>query len=888
MSVVCILGDDGSHTRRYLLDLQGETKRLLEVYDALPAANRSAILRPTTCQPRTKDELTQALQQSADVLFFSGHASTNPPRFYLLDGSFVSPEDIEELLSRAVARPVFVAFWACNTGRVPQKSRGGPGPQFYLSLSKAGVASVLAMQSTISDRGAILLAQEVFQALGSGDSLDMAAARARSVLLDVSHMGSGDRLDWACPVVWSSGLSGANLQWNTPESELAHLQIANRRARMAREARPYFPSTAAEISSADRCAKTRLCWVKTSGMAADRESWIRLLMASETIMHHYVVAVELDSHLDLAQSLSVWAEELQETLEISNAHGEAFRSALELMRRRPQLGWKQLCAASDILLSLWRPPEYRKDRWFWDPVLQGNMPAIILGETVTGQMMTDGWSIEQSNMAINQQTLAAAYAEAPLVGNALALLNAPVPKASLEALGYKSALTSHLGNFLVHTEAGEVLLASSAQQQFLAWMDDPSKIEGHKGCMKIYGHISFAGRYTPAVRERRLSHCMGAQEIAAARDEVSILLSTYREANRPQAVVSLMKRAGNKLWRQLPSHLLIRAAWAYTVLSDIQTANLWLERSAATDSLEDAWRHGLNAEIHKARGERQEALDDIDCAVQVLKNDTASGDAPLKARRLRAYQQDRARILQYLFYEPAEAAKVYEQLVEEWRYDTDAAIDLATVFRNYSECVRIGHEPGDPEWVQAKEMLEQALALLQDETGHPVYAEIEYEKSRMALREGDQVAASTLLDQARTDALASGHLMLVPICAARKFWKFGAFDLETWWPIEANLTAFPNHGWAVRTVVDGRLRIAKRVADPAVAVRSLRSNLEDLGRNPGFDAGSDRNRIAATAAGLYVLSRGDGGEEAWNDFLKRPWSVEFPAPEEVWRSVPHG
>jgi hypothetical protein len=185
-------------------------------------------------------------------------------------------------------------------------------------------------------------------------------------------------------------------------------------------------------------------------------------------------------------------------------------------------------------------------------------------------------------------------------------------------------------------------------------------------------------------------------------------------------------------------------------------------------------------------------------------------------------------------------------------------------------------------------MVEQALALLQDETGHPAYAEIEYEKSRMALREDDQAAASMLLDQARTDALASGHLMLVAICAARKFWKFGAFDLETWWPIEANLTAFPNHGWAVRTVVDGRLRIAKRVADPAVAVGSLRSNLEDLGRNPGFDAGSDRNRIAATAAGLYVLSRGEGGEEAWSDFLKRPWSAEFPAPEEIWRSVPHG
>ena len=893
MSVLCLLGDDGSNTRRYQLDLRRETEQLLKVYDSLPAAHRSVILRPRVHQPQTKNDLVQVFQELPDVVFFSGHASSDPPRFYLADGSGLSPEEINELLSQKPARPMFVAFWACNTAHEPEKNRGGPGPQFYLSLAKAGVASVLAMQSTISDGGAILLAQEVFQALASGESLDVAAARARSALMSVASMGSGDHLDWACPVVWSAGLTGATLQWNAPASELAHLQIANRRARMALEARPYFPSTVNEIKSAEQCSIARLCWFKNSGMAADREKWVRLLMATETIQSRYIVAVEFDSHLDVAEGLSLWAEELQTTLEISNANGEAFRISLELIQRRPQAGWKKLCALDNILISVCRPPEYRKDEWFWDPILHGTIPTIILGETLASQLSEDGWAIEQLDMAIDQQILAEAYAAAPLVSGALALLETPVPRMSLRVLDFGADRTSQLESLLVQTEAGEVVLVASAQRKFRTLMDADAEREGHRACMEIYDHASFAGRFTPAIRERRLSHCLGANEIAAARAEIAALLMTYRDSNRPQAVVSLMKRVGNNLWRQLPTHLLIRAAWAYTVLSDIQKAQFWLDRSTATDSLEDAWQHGLSAEIHKARGEREEALSEIENAIRVLEADPATGNAPLKARRLRAYRQDRARILQYLFHRTSQAAADYEQLVEEWRDDDSAAIDLATVLRNYSECVRTGHQPGDAEWALAKDMLEQATSLLQNDTTHPVYAEIEYEKSRVALVEGDRNAASELLNRAKADALAAGHLMLVAICISRKFWMFETFDLDQWWQIESNLIAFPSHGWAVRTVVDGRLRVAKRVTDPAIATKCLQANLDDMKRNPAFSAQSDRYRIAASAAGLYLLSS-EAGSEAWQNFLAIPWSDEWlqssqhPSPEGLWRSVSNG
>lgn len=890
MSVLCILGDDGSRTGHYPLDLKHETELLLKVYDSLPAAHRSAILPPRVCQPQ-KSDLQKAFSEPADVVFFSGHASSNPPRFFLVDGSSVTPEEIKTLISSAPTRPMFAAFWACDTAREAKKNRGGPGPQFYLSLTQAGMASVLAMQSTISDPGAILLAQEVFQALASGDSLDIAAARARSALLDTSKMGGGDSLDWACPVVWSSGLSGANLRWNAPSSKLAHLQVVNRRARMAREARPYFPPVKEEIDFARRCSSTRLCWVKGSRFTADRERWVRLLIATESVEPRYVVAVEFDPGRDLADGLSLWAEELQTTLEIPNANGDDFRNALELIRQRPRTGWKQLCALRDLLISVWQPPEYREEIWFWDPIINGNKPAIILGETVVDQVVADGWSIEGLDMQFNEQILSTAYAEAPLVSNALALLETPVPRTSLDVLGFKADKTSQLEGLLIKTAAGEVILSASAQRQFREWMDQASVKAAHRACMKIYSHVSFAGRLTPAIRERRLNHCLGASEELAARDEICALLLRYRELNRPQAAVSLVGRIGG-LWRSLPENFLIIVAWAHTMLMNIAQATFWLERSESTVPLETAWQHGLWAEIHKSKGDRQAALDEIDNAIGALRAAPTSGASSLLARRLRAYRQDRARILQYLFYEPKRAATEYQQLVEEWQFESDAAIDLAVVLRNYSECVRTEHQPSEAEWLRAKDMLDQAAALLKDNRDYPVFSEIEYEKARVAIAEGDGPAASALLDQARSDALASGHLMLAAICAARHFWEFETFESERWFGLEANLSAFPQHGWAVRTLVDGRLRAVKRMADPAVAAQSLASNVEDLNRNPSFSAGSDRFRIAASAAGFFVVSMSGGGERAWYEFLSKPWSEDwlrsnqFHSPEEVWGRVP--
>jgi hypothetical protein len=889
MSVLCVLGDDGSRTGRVPLELKRETDRLLEVYDSLPLVHRQSILRPRVCQPNAS-ELEDALRHEADVIFLSGHGSSSPPGFFLVDGTRISPERMGQLTDALPVRPQIAAFWACDTGRRHQDQPIAPGPSFYLALTMAGVASVLAMQAPISDSGAILLAQEVFQALASGDALDIAAARARSALLSSRKMLWGDSLDWACPVVWSSGLSAAKLGWNGPRSGLAHLQTSSRRARMKREDRVFFPPTSDEISFAARCTASRLSWLKGTRFGEHRERWIRLLLSIQVVLPRYVVAVELNPDVGMLESLGAWAEELQANLEMGDAQGEEFRTTLELIRRRPQTGWKRLCSLPDIFISVWHPVRYRSEAWFWDPLVGGEAPVVVVEEEVNAQAVHDGWSAEELDMQMNDNILDAAHAEAPLLANALALLATPVPLTSLEALDIRIDPSLNLYKLLISTATAEVVLSASAARSFLGRMDQYAETLAHRACMRIYAHASFIGRLTPAIREQRLHHCLCAGEKIAAKEEVCALLVRYRELGRPQAVRSLMQKIQG-LWHDLPENMLIIAAWASTALSDVATASFWLERSQAMDPLERAWQHGLQAEICKAQGEKQLALDEIDSAIRVLNEVPNAEMTALISRRLRAYRQDRARIFQYLFDEPEVAAKEYEQLLEEWRGDDDAVIDIAVVLRNYAECVRTRQTPGDPGWLRGKDMLGQAAQLLSNKTDHRVFAEIEYEKARIAIAENDGAAAG-ILGKARLDAGISGHLMLAAICAARYFWEFETFNLSKWANLELNLSAFPQHGWAVRTLIDGRLRAAKLSADRDLIRRNVAANLEDLERNPSFDAGSDRFRIAASFAGYILNSSQADGVQIWDRFLSKPWSGgwlqtnKFDTPEEIWRRIP--
>jgi hypothetical protein len=99
----------------------------------------------------------------------------------------------------------------------------------------------------------------------------------------------------------------------------------------------------------------------------------------------------------------------------------------------------------------------------------------------------------------------------------------------------------------------------------------------------------------------------------------------------------------------------------------------------------------------------------------------------------------------------------------------------------------------------------------------------------------------------------------------------------------------------VRTLVDGRLRAAKRLelqGDLPKAIIKL-ANQRDLS-NPSFDTGSDRFRIASTRAGLDLLGARIGQRTGyWAEFIEQySWANDwlksraYTSINAVWAGVP--
>ncbi|MEH2499815.1 hypothetical protein V1294_006294 [Bradyrhizobium sp. AZCC 1678] len=115
------------------------------------------------------------------------------------------------------------------------------------------------------------------------------------------------------------------------------MQTASRRARLDREGRAFFPPNAAELDQARRILASPLCWIVAEEVAEHRERWIRLLLAIQTIVPRYIIAVELNDSDSAEEGLRNWSEELQQTLEPNDLSAD-FRSTLELIRKHPRHG----------------------------------------------------------------------------------------------------------------------------------------------------------------------------------------------------------------------------------------------------------------------------------------------------------------------------------------------------------------------------------------------------------------------------------------------------------------------------------------------------------------------------------------------------------------------
>jgi hypothetical protein len=944
LRTVIVLGDedppDGPRLR-----LRAEAEDVVRAWNGLDAAVRRVVEEPVWMWAeqdvlgRTLDELRPHL------VVYSGHGRARPAGVQLADGSWVSPEEYAALLAPSPARrPVFASFWACSTGRAEAGEAEGArtlpnAPAFARALIGRGVIAVMAMQAPIRDRNARRMASTLFVQLAQGRPLERAVAAARALVLPTSAR-DGHPLDWASPVVWSASAAVPQIAWKVEATHVAVRQLAARRLLQQAAARLPVPATADPVPLDEPDAEERAraaAWADTprTWVIGDPEDyatgqqWLRTLSALQADHSLWVIPVELAPGTDTEEALRLWAERAGRQMLPGDVPDDVGRMIRDF--RTPQAAWRALCAAEGRFLAVSNPPEWREeDRWFWEALLQGaaSRPFAILGALasgapplVTGAVRTlpePDWQYEDFSMPVTDTAIQAALADAPRLALAMAILNLPldgshvrVPEhdgpANLEAWRGHASL-------LIVTPAGRVLHAA-ARRKILEWANDrPAELaRAHYDAAMILADPRL--QLTPELRERQIRHLLGVfqdpapgfgadpYEVEASAARVAdALFVLYRETERPRAVLALERLIAaqrSQVQGRLSHESRLVLAWAWLRLGHTQEAKFWLRRASPRTPPAQAWRHALQAELLKSTGEpdaKQGALEEIDRAISVCRADLEAGGEGAQVR-LRAYEQDRARILQYLFYDAEGAARAYDSLVRNWRGVAGASLDIAVVRRNWAEALRtLADKQKDPSLLDSADvLLNEALKNADAYRASPVLAEVWYESARNEAARGRTKAERRALSSAIDAARHSGHDMLLAIAQNREFWRLRPFDPAEWEVRAAELAHFPGHGWAVRALVNGRICAAEaylRAESPAAARGELEAAEQAMAANPSFDQGTDRWRRAAIAAGLEALSAGEAaGPSPWERFAATyawvpGWLAEHTSgtADEVWQA----
>ena len=195
---------------------------------------------------------------------------------------------------------------------------------------------------------------------------------------------------------------------------------------------------------------------------------------------------------------------------------------------------------------------------------------------------------------------------------------------------------------------------------------------------------------------------------------------------------------------RLPPRTRLLVAWAcLSQPQAVSQASYWLKRAVPAGPLERAWKHRLSGEYHKiATGRdysKDRALEEMEAAVKVF-DSVRPPEIPeaVWRRQQRIYEQDRAWVLQYLFYEHRRALETYERLIVELEREAEPVsgaehdLSLAALLRNRAACEAEIHESSWDGLLLAGETLHRAEQILERHRGAHLRAEVFYDQSKLA------------------------------------------------------------------------------------------------------------------------------------------------------------
>jgi hypothetical protein len=574
------------------------------------------------------------------------------------------------------------------------------------------------------------------------------------------------------------------------------------------------------------------------------------------------------------RALRDWAQTVVQRVEHDDDKDRAARNAASAIENDPAAGWMLLCGNAGMTLALMHPPQHAPD-WFWEG-LRDHMDgatAIVLAGDYPAERAEEDWMTDTVTSSLREAPAIAPEHHASLI--ALALLEAPAARFDVEAKLGRDNVTMWLGSeILVETSAG-CWMPASISTHVLAAPNAGTTVQAHRLAYELLdGPVArrlLTEREREHLRRARLRHAIGSQDEARIALEAKCLLYLYEDEHRPAAFLAVLEHVGPELSEV---ELILGASWAYLSLGDPDAARVWVNRldADALSSTENADRLVRLAEIEKSTGGvgyRVRAREQLESALGALGE--AADDASTRLRLI--CKHEIARLVHFFERDPRAAVAIYDEVQRGWSAMPYSEIPRAITLRNLAEAYMDRGDAGDLGIASAT--VDSSRRLIPPWTQHSVVSELEYLAGRLAKRAG--ASSSEVRNQfqlCRDIAIETNHLMVGAIAEARLFWlddggidQARDFDAGQWARIVRELALFSKHAWVARTLINGYVGAARRLArrgERSDARRALSEARAIIDAHPGFDAGDDCRRMATVFAGLEVLEPGQGWWDRFN------------------------
>jgi hypothetical protein len=596
-----------------------------------------------------------------------------------------------------------------------------------------------------------------------------------------------------------------------------------------------------------------------------------------------------------ASALEDWAKEVLTWCDeeaLPTPLGKAISFSLRDQESTPQ----RLLKIEKALLIFINPPEQEDAGWFLDAVAESTRPEpiVLVSTTVRHHAQFASWAPDRLDSTAQPEFLSEALRSNRTTLIALALLDLPLHDTALAAIGFSREQFPRGGPLTVETTLGPILPAS-VRSAVLAGAAREELSAGHEQCLQMLD--AHAAMDSERLLRERLRHLIGADRREEALETAARLVQAYYFEDRYESIVDcfellkpLAKARGN-----FDTLGLIRVVEAYVRVGKMKRAEFWLQKCKPEGLIQNAVVLSLKSEIAKnsgAEGWREKAIAFARDAIEECRKAQAIPELAAAASVLELeHTMSLARLQHYLNHDLAAAETEYRHVIAQAASCAVPPGLVAAAERNLAECLVARYPNNGIKLQEAQGLLADADDRLKGLPTEPLRAEIAYVQAK--LQEGSSSIDSVALLYATCRQLASetGSGMVAAIADARLFRLREVFSIKRWYEIERALSPYRSHGWALRTIMNGRIYSAQKLAKSAEkeeALKLLRANLSDIELHPAYDRGSDRDRIALTLAGTITMANGADSERARELWTAAAWipswlaSRQYASSSDAW------